>query len=135
MTETVTTDDLTTYLGRTVEEDRAQFVLDQVTVLANAVVTPLPDGASAVIVTAAARAYMNPVGAKQEAVGPFQVTPGSPGIYLTRGERRTLRSLAGKGGGAFTIDPTDVNAMTNYVDPLAPPTNADAEQWFEETGL
>ncbi|MEU5190121.1 hypothetical protein AB0G83_23700 [Streptomyces klenkii] len=69
-------------------------------------VEPLPPGASAVVLSTAARSYANPQGIQAETVGPYSVhrPTGQAGLYLTRDERRSLRLMAGRGG-AFSIDP------------------------------
>jgi hypothetical protein len=50
-------------------------------------------------------------------------------VYLTKVERVTLRLATGKGAGAFTIDPTPVDAMDCYRDPLEPFDVDTAEEW------
>jgi hypothetical protein len=70
-----------------------------------------PAVARAVILEAAARGYRNPQGLATEATGPYSASYRPPGgVYLTKDERRTLRQ-AGRGG-AFSIDPTPVDAGT-----------------------
>lgn len=106
--------DLATYLGLTVDSDRATFLIAQAQTLCESVVAPLPDGASAVVLDVAARAYLNPGNVQQETVGPFAATRGAGlgGLWLTRQNERALRRLAG-GGGAFTIDVMPATAGQN----------------------
>lgn len=102
---TVTPDDLGTYLGVTVDPNRAGLLIGSAVQLCESVVTPLPDGAEAVVLDVAGRAYTNPQGVQQQTVGPYsaQYGPVSGGLWLTRGNRSTLRRLAG-GSGVFTIE-------------------------------
>lgn len=133
-TEPVTTPaDLDTYLGLngTVDEARAKMLLKQAQTLAEAVVDPLPSGSDAIVLAAAARCYTNPAGVSSESVGPYSASRPWPGVWLTRSERRALRSLAGQFTGAFTIDPTPADAMVGYRDPLEPYTLEEAEQAAE----
>jgi hypothetical protein len=60
MTFFISPEDLGTYLGATVDIDRAQFLIDQATDLCSSIVDPLPDAASSVVLDVAARAYANP---------------------------------------------------------------------------
>jgi hypothetical protein len=106
--------DLGEYLNETdLDATRAQFIIDQAQALCESIVTPLPDGAEAVVLDVAERAFANPtavggseLGLYSEGVGPFSTsTPGTAGggLWLTENNIRTLRRLAGKGG-AFTVD-------------------------------
>jgi hypothetical protein len=97
-----------------------------------AIVSPLPDGSDAIVLSAAARAFVNPTGVTAETVGPYSVQRPWPGVYLTKTERSSLRLLAGKASGAFTIDPTPAGAMSRYYDPLNSPDIDDAEQFAED---
>jgi len=107
---TVTSDDLELYMGSdAIDSSRADFLIDQATLLCESVVTPLPDAASVVILSVAARAYSNPQGVTAESVGPYNVQRPWAGIYLTKAERAALRRVAGSGG-AFTVDPTASDA-------------------------
>lgn len=98
-------DDLGTYLGVTVDLDRAELILGLAQRLCETVVSPLPIGAEAVILDVAARAWTNPTNVQSESTGPFSATYGqvAGGLWLTRSNRAALRQLAG-GGGVFTID-------------------------------
>lgn len=117
-----TSAELATYLGSGVDQARADMLLSLAVDQCSAVVTPLPDEATAVVLSATARAYTNPAGVTQEGAGPFQVTRPSAGVYLTRAERSTLRRLAG-GGNAFSIDLAGINGAgdaTDYPDARFP---------------
>jgi hypothetical protein len=133
--------DLSTYLGdpQGFNETRAQMLLDDATNEALSVVygggdvtetvDDLPDQADAIVRAAAARVYVNPAGVTQEVTGSFSVSrPAASGSMLSRREKAKLRRLAGKGG-AFTVDPTPADALTDYESPLAHPTEAESEAW------
>jgi hypothetical protein len=123
--------DLQTFMGVTVDETRAQQLLDIVEADAGSIVSPLPASAMGVILTAAARALPNPSGTTSMSTGGASAswTPG--GVYLTRAERMTLRRLAGIGGGAFTVNVAP-NAGQDYIDPLQTPTLEDQEQLIND---
>jgi len=106
--------DLGTYLGVTVDDARAQKLIDLATALCQSIVNPLPDGAEAVVLDVVARAYSNPTNAPQQSAGPFSVSFGAVGggLWLTRQNKATLRRLAGSGG-AFTIDTMPATAGTS----------------------
>lgn len=91
--------------------DRADLLLEQAIALCETVVKPLPDRATAVVLSVAGRAYVNPQQVSYETIGPMSVQrpSGSGGLYLTKSDKTALKSLAGRGG-AFTIDPTPVTA-------------------------
>lgn len=101
----LTSADLELYMGiEAIDDGRAEFLIEQIMLLVGAIVTPVPGAASPVVLSAAARAYSTPPGAaSSEMVGPYQATRPSGGIYLTKGERASLRLLTG-GGGAFSFD-------------------------------
>lgn len=101
----VTPADLGTYLGVTVDDDRATALLGYAQALCESIVSPLPDGAGAVVLDVASRAYVNPSNAQSETTGPYSVSRGpvSGGLWLTRQNISTLRRLGGNGG-VFTID-------------------------------
>ncbi|MFQ6194871.1 hypothetical protein [Streptomyces sp. NPDC000405] len=98
---------LAAFLGQDVEQARAALVITQAEALCRAVVAPLPEGAGAVVLSVAARAYANPQGLAAETVGPYSVQrpAAQAGLYMTRDERRSLKLMAGRGG-AFSVDPT-----------------------------
>lgn len=111
----ITPDDLGTYLGNpSIDADRALAVITLAQTLCEAVISPLPAGAEAVVTVVAARAYTNPTNTQSEGAGPFTVgfAPMSGGLWLTRNDKATLRRLGG-GGGAFTIDTIPDGAATN----------------------
>ena len=114
----LTAEDLALYLDLSeINEARADLMLAQAIALAESIVSPLPDAASAVILAVAGRAYANPQGISYETVGPIAVQRPQAGLYMTRDERRTLQRLAGRGG-AFTVDPTPVDADPDATRPL-----------------
>lgn len=130
-----TPDTLATYLGAaSVDDDRASLLIRLAESVARSIVDPLPNGADVVILSATARAYVNPTQSTSQTAGPFNVAVPFPGVYLTRGEKRTLRSLAGQGGGAFTIDPTPEDALEGYLDPLSGTTLEEAERYALNEG-
>jgi hypothetical protein len=111
--------DLGTYLGITVDTDRAALILDLAQGLCEGIVSPLPASAKAVVLAVAARAYNNVTSAHQAGIGSAQVSYGAPnsavgvgGLYLSRSDKVTLRLAAGRGS-AFSADtmPTGVNAV------------------------
>jgi hypothetical protein len=91
--------------------DRADLLIAQAVALCETVVKPLPDQATAVVLSVAGRGYVNPQQVSYETIGPMSVQrpQGSGGLYLTKSDRTALKSLAGRGG-AFTIDPTPATA-------------------------
>jgi len=91
--------------------DRADLLIVQAVALCETVVKPLPDQATAVVLSVAARGYVNPQQVSYETIGPMSVQrpSGSGGLYLTKSDRTALKALAGRGG-AFTVDPTPVTA-------------------------
>lgn len=114
----------------TLDEDQAQLILDMVEADAASIISPLPATAKGVIITAAARACPNPSGATSMSSGGASASWSPGGIYLTRSERNTLRRLAGKGGGAFSVNAA-LNAGKHYHrDPLRPGANADDREQF-----
>lgn len=122
MALSVTSDDLASYLGADVDDDRAEFILDLVMTQAASIVSPVPDAAKAVILRAAARGYQNPTGRTQELIGPYQVSGVAGDVLLTKSDRSALRRAAG-GGGAFMIDPlgiTGTGSATDYPDARFP---------------
>jgi hypothetical protein len=119
----VTAEELALYLNLTeINGDRADLMITQAIGLAESIVSPLPDSASATILAIAGRAYANPQGVSYETVGPIAVQRPQAGLYMTADERRTLRRLAGRGG-AFTVDPTPADADPSVSRP------ADLDGW------
>ncbi|WP_328313089.1 hypothetical protein OG432_24420 [Streptomyces sp. NBC_00442] len=107
-----TAEDLGLYLGlEEIDGARADLLLTQAVALCQSVVKPLPDDATAVVLSVAGRAYVNPQQVSYETIGPMSVQrpSGSGGLYLTKADKAALKSLAGRGG-AFTIDPTPTTA-------------------------
>ncbi|MFF3998522.1 hypothetical protein ACFYX8_35100 [Streptomyces cyaneofuscatus] len=107
-----TAEQLGMYLGTAeIDGDRADLLIQQAVALAQSVVRPLPDDASAVVLSVAGRAYVNPQQVSYETIGPMSVQrpTGSGGLYLTKADKAALKSLAGRGG-AFTVDPTPSSA-------------------------
>lgn len=106
-----TPDDLAAVLGATVDWGRAVTLLDLAQELCTTVIDPVPNNARSVVLGVAVRAYSNPQNLVSEGASPFSVNYGTAagGLYLTRQDRATLLRLAGRGG-AFTIDPTPVDA-------------------------
>ncbi len=110
--EAPTAEQLALYLGLPeIDGARADLLIAQAVALCETVVKPLPDQATAVVLSAAARAYVNPQSVSYETIGPMSVQrpQGSGGLYLTKADKTALKSLAGRGG-AFTVDPTPATA-------------------------
>jgi hypothetical protein len=115
-----TAEDLGMYLGLgEVDGDRADLLIRQAVALATSVVKPLPEEATAVVLSVAGRAYVNPQQISYETIGPMSVQrpSGSGGLYLTKADKAALKSLAGRGG-AFTVDPTPATADPSPTWPL-----------------
>jgi hypothetical protein len=107
-----TAEQLGLYLGLPeIDGDRADLLIGQAIALCETVVRPLPEQATAVVLSAAGRAYVNPQQVSYETIGPMSVQrpSGSGGLYLTRADKAALKSAAGRGG-AFTVDPTPTAA-------------------------
>ncbi|MEE1813557.1 hypothetical protein PUR59_00630 [Streptomyces sp. SP18ES09] len=107
-----TAEKLGVYLGLgEIDGERADLLVQQAVALAESVVKPLPDQATAVVLSVAGRAYVNPQQISYETIGPMSVQrpSGSGGLYLTKADKAALKSLAGRGG-AFTVDPTPASA-------------------------
>ncbi|MGQ4343599.1 hypothetical protein [Streptomyces sp. SAS_275] len=107
-----TAEQLGLYLGlEEIQGDRADLLVSTATSLCQTIVTPLPEGAEAVVLSVAGRAYVNPQQVSYETIGPMSVQrpSGSGGLYLTKADKSALKSLAGRGG-AFTVDPTPASA-------------------------
>jgi hypothetical protein len=135
---TVTTPaDLALFMNVTLDDDRAQQMLDIIEGFALAVISPLPPAAKGVILTAAARAYPNPSGTAAQSTAGSSTSwgwHGSGGTYLTRTELRMLQRMAGIGGGAFSVNVAP-NAGKHYRDPLRPATLDDAETFALDQDL
>jgi hypothetical protein len=108
---TVTPTDLGTYLGATVDPERAQLMIDMAVGLCQSIVLPLPDAADAVVLDVASRAYANPSATPNQAAGPFTMGGSPGGLWLTRQNKNALRRLSGSGG-AFAIDTLPTTAGT-----------------------
>lgn len=113
---TVKSDDLKSFLptAAAFDDDRAKFMLGLVMDEAASVVTPVPSTAKGLILRATSRLYQNPVGVTQELVGPYQFAQPATNIF-TKAERASLRRHAG-GGGAFYIDPLDIDGTDESTD-------------------
>jgi hypothetical protein len=94
-----------------IDGNRADLLINSALALCQTIVKPLPEGAEAVVLSVAGRAYVNPQQVSYETIGPMSVQrpSGSGGLYLTKADKSALKSLAGRGG-AFTVDPTPVSA-------------------------
>jgi hypothetical protein len=109
--------DLGTYLANPgIDMDRATLMLRLAQDLCEFVISPLPDTAMGIVLSCAARAFNNVTSAQAVSIGSGHVGYAAPGasmgvggLYLSRVEQRLLRLAAGQGG-AFTIDPTPVDA-------------------------
>lgn len=107
-----TAEQLGLYLGlESIDGARADLLIQQAVLLCETVVKPLPDQATAIVLSAAGRAYVNPQQVSYETIGPMSVQrpQGSGGLYLTKADKAALKALAGRGG-AFTVDPTPADA-------------------------
>lgn len=105
---TVTSANLATFLDAAVDEARANLVILQAVSLCKAELRlgetdALPTSADAVVLSCAARAYVNPTSRTSQLAGPFQVTGAAGGIFLTKQERMSLKRVAGRSG-AFSIN-------------------------------
>ncbi|MEV6777011.1 hypothetical protein [Streptomyces syringium] len=127
MAPVVAPQQLADFLGQDVQDDRAALIITQAEALCRAVVNPLPEGAGAVVLSVAARAYANPQGIVAETVGPYSVQrpQSQAGLYMTRDERRSLKLMAGRGG-AFSINPTPTGAGP----PPVRPASWDLPWWY-----
>jgi hypothetical protein len=115
-----TAEQLGLYLGLPeIDGARADLLIQQAVALCETVVKPLPDQATAVVLSAAGRAYVNPQQVSYETIGPMSVQrpSGSGGLYLTRADKAALKSAAGRGG-AFTVDPTPATADPSPTYPI-----------------
>ncbi|MFE6716852.1 hypothetical protein ACFVDU_04590 [Streptomyces albidoflavus] len=122
-----TAEQLALYLGLPeIDGARADLLIAQAVALCETVVRPLPDQATAVVLSAAGRAYVNPQQISYETIGPMSVQrpSGSGGLYLTKADKAALKSLAGRGG-AFTVDPTPDSADPSPTWPADPDVGPD----------
>lgn len=131
MSTVATVADLATFTNVTLDETRAQQMLDLVEDLASGIVSPLPATAKVIILTAAARALPNPAGTTAQSSGGSSASWAPGGVYLTKAERGNLRRLAGIGGGAFSVN-TAPHAGEGYREPLGPVTLDDREQLLDD---
>lgn len=105
-----TTEELQVFLNLdTIDDTRGQLMLELAEQACSIYLDPLPETAKALVLTVAGRAYSNPQGVTSETVGPYSVQRPAAGVYLTRGERTSLKTMSGRGG-AFSIDPTPADA-------------------------
>lgn len=107
-----TAEQLGLYLGLPeIDGARADLLIASAVALCQTIVKPLPEGAEAVVLSVAGRAYVNPQQVSYETIGPMSVQrpQGSGGLYLTKSDKSALKALAGRGG-AFTVDPTPETA-------------------------
>lgn len=111
-----------------IDGDRADLLIASALSLCQTVVKPLPEGAEAVVLSVAGRAYVNPQQVSYETIGPMSVQrpSGSGGLYLTKADKSALKSLAGRGG-AFTVDPTPDTADPWVTWPLEGPYGPGSE--------
>lgn len=83
---------------------------------------PWPTTAKSIALTAAARAYRNPEGARQEGVGATNVLYNDPlyrmGVYLTPDERAELVRWSGNNGGTIGQPLASFPASHAYPDPV-----------------
>lgn len=110
----VSLDDFTLRLGglAAADEERAQACLDDASALIRteaqtswvdddgALAETIPDAVVAITYAVAIRAFRNPEGVRSEQIGTYSVTyaDGSTAVFLTDGERRSIRRAAGVGG-------------------------------------
>lgn len=96
------------------DQERGQFCVTQAIRACRSVVNPVPQDASMVVLSVAARIYSNPGFVAQQLLGPVQATPMAP--TLTRAEIAQLRRFAGTAG-AFSIEtlPSAVAEMQSVV--------------------
>jgi len=115
-----TVEQLGLFLGlEEIDGNRADLLIASAISLCQTIVKPLPEGAEAVVLSVAGRAYVNPQQVSYETIGPMSVQrpSGSGGLYLTKADKSALKSLAGRGG-AFTVDPTPATADPSPTWPL-----------------
>lgn len=105
-----TPEELGVYLGRTVDSERGELILQLAHDLCETVISPVPAEGKGVELAVAARAFNNVTSAHQAGIGSAQVSYGAPnssvgigGLFLSKSDRRTLRSLSGRKA-AFSVD-------------------------------
>jgi hypothetical protein len=105
-----TADDLTLFMGVTVDDERAELILELAQDACEELLTPLPATARRIVLSVAARVYSNPTSVTNETTGPYAAS--HPDIYLTRQERASLWRIAGRGGaGSTSVLVQAVNAV------------------------
>lgn len=110
-TPIATSDDLSLYMGQTLDDDRADQFLAIAQSFCEDIVSPLPASAFGIVLAAAARAYVNPQQNTTEVTGPSSVGRAAT-VYLTRAERVNLRRAAGRsGGGSISTLNVGANAV------------------------
>lgn len=119
--------DLSNFLGADCDPIRAELLIGMAEKLCKSVVRILPDGAEAVVLAVAARAFANPQNASMQVTGPYSTAfaGAAGGLWLTNRDESTLRRLAGSGG-AFSIDPTPTTAGPGSYWAQYPENTADA---------
>lgn len=128
---TPSAEDLGLYLGLDeINGNRADLLIAQAVALCESVVKPLPDQATAIVLSASGRAYVNPQQVSYETIGPMSVQrpSGSGGLYLTKADKAALKALAGRGG-AFTVDPTPEDASIVATLPYDDDLDGPAQDW------
>ncbi|MBQ1163335.1 hypothetical protein KBZ21_35685, partial [Streptomyces sp. A73] len=86
---------LSLYLGLPeIQGERADLLNAQAVALCETVVKPQPDQATAIVLSVAGRAYVNPQQVSNETIGPMSVQrpQGSGGLYLTKADKAALKS-------------------------------------------
>ena len=104
--------DLKVYLGSPpdFDQERAALVVDLAMERCEAIVSPVPALARAIVLDVARRGLTNPSEVKSEQAGPFQRTfrDQTIGVHLTEREEEQLKAMAADAAGlpgAFTITP------------------------------
>lgn len=112
--------DLGLWLGRDVDLERAEFLLgkarDLVVIASGLPADAWPAGLETVQLSATVRAYTNPAGKGQDAVGSRQYTVRDVGIYLTATEEAEVRRAVGRAN--LTSVPLVTPAERSRVDTL-----------------
>lgn len=87
--------DLSLFLGLTVDDARATFLLGLAQDRCEAKVSPLPATAKGVVCAVAGRAYINATNVSQQTFGPYTVRS-TGGITLTPQDKAALRDVSGR---------------------------------------